>query len=106
MTRSRLLPVSRGHLHGTYQLRVDQVEELGAVWGGWLFCPGVADKNRRRESEKDSWRRGSASRVEASLNFASRELRSQGCKDPSNSLLEPECGLQPPLSSDWGCLSH
>ena len=44
------VPRSLAH---TYQLRVDQVEELGAVRGGWLAGLGAADDNRRGQTEED-----------------------------------------------------
>lgn len=56
-------PMYRGHTSRTYQLRVDQMEKLIAVGGGWLFYPGAADENRWRQDEQDPWREDSASTV-------------------------------------------
>lgn len=44
------VPRSLAH---TYQLRVDQVEELGAVRGGRPAGLGAADDNRRGQTEED-----------------------------------------------------
>ena len=46
-------PCIPGLLTHTYQLRVDQVEELGAVRGSGLFGLGAADENRRGQTEED-----------------------------------------------------
>ena len=91
----------------TYQLRVDQLEEVSAVGGGRWLHPGATNEDRWGEAEEDPWRRGSASRVEARPDPASPELRSRSCRDSPSSLSGPECvGPQPPPSLDWGCAEH
>lgn len=66
----------------TYQLRVDQLEELRAVGGGRRPHLGAANEDGRREAQEDPGRGGSTSRVESWPDSASPELRSWGCRDP------------------------